>query len=71
MAFAVKVNTLVWDEAANDWVDAGQVIITKNSVAGVTEPAGAADKAAVRLNDGSTLRVNQTMDQILTFLNGA
>ena len=71
MAFARKVNTLVWDENASEWVPGREVILTKNSIACVAEPEGGVDKTAIRLNDGSTLRVNQTLDQILTFLNGA
>lgn len=67
MPFAAKINTLRWDGSA--WIDAGDVVVTKNSIAAATEPEGAADKTAVRLNDGTSLRVNQTLQQILDFLN--
>ena len=69
MAFAAKVNTLVWDDATSIWVDAGEVVVTKNSIAAAKVPEGSPTKTAVRLNDGSTIRVNQTLDQILLFLN--
>ena len=69
MAFAARVNTLVFDENTQTWIDDGDVVVTKNSISLAKEPDSAPGKTAVRLNDGSTIRVNQTEQQILDFLN--
>lgn len=69
MPFAKKVQTLIYDEGSSAWINGSQVVITKNSIAAAVEPASAIDKTSVMLNDGSTLRVNQTLQQIEDFLN--
>ena len=69
MPFAAKVNTLIFNEDTQTWEDGPQVVVTKNSIAAASEPDSALGKTAVRLNDGTTIRVNQTVQQILDFLN--
>lgn len=67
MAYAKKIQTLTND--GNGWVNGPDVVVTKNSIAAAVEPDSAVGKTAVRLNDGTSIRVNQTIDQILAFLN--
>ena len=69
MPFAKKLNTLIFEESSQTWVPGAEVVVTKNSLSAVVEPASAVGKTAIRLNDGSSIRVNATLDQILDFLN--
>lgn len=69
MPFAQKVNTLIWNEVAEVWEAGPQVVVTKNSVTAAVEPESAVGKTSVRLNDGSSIRINATLQQIEDFLN--
>lgn len=72
MPFATKINTLIWVQEGEEpgaWVAGPQVVVTKNSVTAAVEPESAAGKTAIRLNDGSSIRVNATLQQIEDFLN--
>lgn len=69
MPFAIKVNTLIYDNEGETWNAGPQVVVTKNSIAAAVEPESAAGKTSVRLTDGTSIRVNATLQQIEDFLN--
>ena len=66
MAFAVTVSTLIRKDA--QWVEGPEVLLTKNSFSHAQVVEG---MSCVQMNDGATIFVNQTVQQMEDFLNGA